>query len=193
MMPISRNRSLSDLDNIEPPEELDEREYAKEVLQLTSEETEDVLDKQIVHEAAGLGITVSRPATANNNGHISQCESSITIETRHTRSGSTASQSSDSTSMTSRSSNEQIGFDSHAPSTGTLSFTEYDKYLEQIAIQKVAGKLPPPPIPTETTPSLFSVSTRLSYITIKSSLKNRLRIGHRSGFGQLKSAFHPHN
>jgi hypothetical protein len=181
---ISRKRSLADMQHTDGtlPTEYNDSDYVREVLQLEDGHTEEIVDQDLTKEAEKLGITISRPSTPNDNPHISMCESAITVGSHHARTGSTGSEESNSTGMTSRSSNEQL--DSSTPpharkrssSRRSLSFSEYEKYLAQTEAQGAAKTgYNPPPIPNEPAPSLFSVSTRRSYVSIKNGFKNRFR------------------
>jgi hypothetical protein len=183
--PISRKRSLADMQHTDGtlPTEYSDSAYGREVLQLEDGQTEEGVDQDIMKEAEKLGITISRPPTPNDNPHISMCESAITVGSHHARTGSTGSEESNSTGMTSRSSNEQL--DSSTPlrtqksssSRRSLSFSEYEKYLAQAEAQDATKSgYNPPPIPSEPAPSLFSVSTRRSYVSIKNGFKSRFRV-----------------
>lgn len=185
---ISRKRSLADMQLTDGslPIEYNDADYANEVLRLTDGQTELLFDETLAQEAEKLGIIVSRPPTPKNpNVHNSVCESAITVDSAHVRTASTGSQDSNSTGITSRSSNEES--DNSMPliarrktssrSNKSLSFSEYEKYLE-LAEAEESGKtvFVPPPVPAERTPSLFSVSTRRSYDIIKNRFKNRFRL-----------------
>ena len=185
MAPISRNlitrkRSLDDMQNTDHtlPTDYSDSDYARDVLQLEKGQTEDAIDRSLTREAENLGITIARPATPSKNPHISMCESAITVGSHHARTGSTGSEGSHSTGMTSRSSTGDTHTLHARPSLPrrSLSFSEYERYLAQTEGQD-AAKLgyPPPPIPSEPAPSLFSVSTRRSYVSIKNGFKNRFR------------------
>ncbi len=189
MAPVTRKRSLADMQHSEgtPPTEYNNEDYVREVLQLENGQTEALFDESLIQEAEKLGITISRPPTANENGnpaHHSMCESANTVASHHVRTASSESQDSASTGMTSRSSNNQSDLSLPLPSRKrssarrSMSFSEYEKYLAQHDAQEAnkQGSYPPPPIPNEPAPSLFSVSTRKSYASIKSNFKNRFRL-----------------
>ena len=141
--PIPRKRSLADMQHTDGtlPAEYSDVEYAREVLQLEDGQTEEGVDQGLTKAAEKLGIRISRPSTPNGNPHISMCDSAITVGSHHARTGSTGSEESSSTGMTSRSSNEQL--DSSTPphaqkkstSRRSLSFSEYEKYLAQTEAQ----------------------------------------------------------
>lgn len=141
--------------------EFNDQDYCKDVLQLDQERTEDLLDQELINEAATFGIEVPRPSKA----HISVCDSTATVESRHARTGSTASRTSLSTNATSRSSSD-------GKSRPSASFSSYDRFIEQAADAPDEHPLPPAPEPA---PSIFSVSTRKSYSSIKSGITNRFR------------------
>ena len=187
MAPISRKRSLADMQNADAavPAEYNDADYFYEVLQLEEGQTEALFDEQLAQEAEKLGITISRPPTADgqNENHSSMCESALTAQSHHARTASTGSQGSASTGMTSRSSNEQLDISSplqlrkRPVSRRSMSFTEYEKYLAQHEAQDgMKSGVVPPPLPSEPAPSLFSVSTRRSYVSIKNGIKSKFRI-----------------
>jgi len=190
MSPIPRKRSLSDMQNAEGlvPVEYNDEEYFREVLQLGNGQTEALFDESLTKEAEKLGITISRPPSSNaqNPNHDSMRDSGMTVGSHH-RTASSGSQGSVSTGMTSRSSNEldSAGHVRKRPSTRrSLSFTEYDKYLSQHEAQEAmkTGVVMPPPMPAEPAPSLFSVSTRRSYVSIKNGIKNKLQFRRKKSF-----------
>ena len=178
--PLTRKRSLDDMQSTDGtlPTEYSESDYARDVLQLEHGQTEDAIDRNLTKEAEELGIAIARPPTANDNPHVSMSESAMTVASHHARTGSTASEGSHSTGMTSRSSTGDTNtLHANRPvSRRSLSFSEYEKYLIQTEAQEAAKSgYNPPPIPFETAPSLFSVSTRRSYVSIKNGIKSRLR------------------
>jgi hypothetical protein len=181
MMVISRKRSISDVEkkDTDTPEELRNKDYEKEVLQLKDEVDETATDEALVKGASAFGIIVAHPTTAGNC-HTSLCDSAITVGSKHDRCSSMDSQGSASTGMTSRSSDEHLGLSNEGRPTSrrqsSVSFSEYESFLEQVAMQQVARNSYPSPMPAEPTPSLFSVSTRRSYASIKSNFKNRFKI-----------------
>jgi hypothetical protein len=175
------------MQNVEAPvpAEYNDEDYLYEVLQLNDSQTEALVDEKLTREAEKLGITISRPPTPNtqNAAHNSMCESAMTLASHRARTASSGSQGSVSTGMTSRSSNEQLNNSTplHARklsiSRRTPSFMEYEKYLAQHEAQEAMKTgIVPPPIPSEPAPSLFSVSTQRSYVSIKNGIKHRFRI-----------------
>lgn len=183
---VTRKRSLVDMQSSTgaASAEYNDYDYVREVLQLDVGKTESVLDESLVQEAENLGITISRPPTPTNNHetHMSMSNSAITVASHHARTTSSSSKESASTGMTSRSSNEQFD-NSTLPQTRkrssarrNLSFSEYEKYLAQQDAQDPNKQSVPPAIPAEPAPSLFSVSTRKSYYSIKSNFSRRFRL-----------------
>lgn len=184
MAPISRKRSLADMQHTDAmiPAEFNDDDYFREVLQLDEGRTEAFFDDDLTREAEKLGITITRLPTPNQNSYDSLCESAVTVAS-HQRTASSGSQGSNSTGITSTSSNEH--FDTFTPMQSrkrnsarrSLSFSEYEKYLGQMEKQHNSTLgLVPPPIPAEPAPSLFSVSTRRSYQSIRNGFKNRFRL-----------------
>lgn len=170
---VSRKRSLADMQVTDDtlPVEFKDEDFMREVLQLGNGKTEADLEDGIAELAQKFGITMARPQAVNENAHNSMCAS--TVESRHVRSSSTGSQGSDSTGFTSRASFEQFNNNS-TTSTNTarksLSFCEYERYLQAQEHTPKSGFVSPP-IPAEPAPSLFSVSTKKSYVSIKNGFK----------------------
>lgn len=162
--------------------EYNDDDYVREVLQLDNGKTEALLDEDLVQEAEKLGITISRPSTPENNHetHMSMSNSAITVASHHVRTTSSSSNGSASTSMTSRPSNEQSDqstiSNKRASARRNLSFSEYERYLEQHEAQDITKPIYPPPIAAELAPSLFSVSTRKSYNSVKNAFAKRFRL-----------------
>ena len=187
MAPIPRKRSLADMQQGESslPTEYNDGDYFREVLQLEEGQTEAQFDTTLTQLAEQLGITFARAATPTEQqdvAHHSMCESSFTVTTNHARTASTGSRDSSSTGMTSRDSNEQLNITTprkRSSSRRSLSFSEYERFILQAEAQTRASAptgFIPPPMPSEPAPSLFSVSTKKSYASIKSNLKNRFKL-----------------
>lgn len=183
MSPVTRNRSLADMQHAEimrtVPAEYRDTNYFREVLQLEDGRTEADYEERLNQEAEKLGITISRPPSLRNEhiNHNSMCDSSTTVVSHHARTASSGSNGSASTGMTSRSSNEDLETSRKRGSIRrSMSFSEYEKYLAEHDTQETRFNVFPPPIPLEPAPSLFSVSTRKSYTSIKSGIKNKFRI-----------------
>ncbi|KAK8122506.1 hypothetical protein PG984_011176 [Apiospora sp. TS-2023a] len=170
----------SPADGTAPPE-LSDADFLSQVLQTRADNTERWLD-DLINKAASLGISISRPSTALSAAaepsNFRTAESSVTLETSHTRTASTGSNGSSSTAMTSDDDNHQqlspqkpnINNNNNGILTRrrsrTLTFAQYDKYLAQINPNINQPKfllIPPPPPERTSAPSLFSVSTRKSY------------------------------
>lgn len=141
--------------------EFNDTDYFDQVLSFQGgPNTEEDIDRILAEEAAILGVEVAPPITS----YESLYDSTGTVQSRHARTGSSASQASVSTNATSRSSTED------AKSQNT-SFDEYDQFIQQLDLY--------PPLPSQHTgqaPSLFSVSTKKSYSSIKDGIKNRFRM-----------------
>ncbi|KAK8016513.1 RING/U-box [Apiospora rasikravindrae] len=177
----------SPADGTAPPE-LSDADFLSQVLQTRADNTERWLD-DLISKAASLGISISRPSTALSTAaepsNFRTADSSVTLDTSHTRTASTGSNGSSSTAMTSDDDNHQH-FPPEKPNNNSstnnnnnnnnsiltrrrsrnLTFAHYDKYLAQINPNMNQPKFlsaPPPPPERTLAPSLFSVSTRKSY------------------------------
>jgi hypothetical protein len=166
-------------DSADVPVELNDAEYARQVLLLESGVTEDIFDEVLAKEAEKLRITIARPATPDQNAHNSMRESALTVTTQHARTTSSDSRGSISTGLTSRSS---LG-DLTPPQTRkrsnprrSLSFSGYEKFATQSRAQNATILPFPPPVPAEPAASLFSVSTKRSFASVRSGIKNRFRL-----------------
>lgn len=165
------------------PEVFNDQDYAKEVLSLGKDETEDAADEQLMNDAEAFGIVVAHPPTAVQKTHLSACDSAFTFTTDIARSGSSASRTSISTDVTTpRTSMESDGNGgqhtiAQRPSPKrSLSFSDYDKFAAQFEANQSGSKITKVPIATRKAPSLFSISTKSSYISITTGLKDKLRI-----------------
>jgi hypothetical protein len=184
MVPIPKKRSLADMQNTDVllPEEYNDKDYEREVLKL-EDRNEEAVDEELVQQAAELGVDVSSVPPTTQNGHISVCESTATSSSLRPRTDSTGSQESTSTVLTFRSSDGQL-LNGTSPvlrprisKKRSLSFSEYDRYLALIeAQQQVAINGPTHTKPSQPAPSIFSVTTRTSYTTIKSSFTRRFKL-----------------
>ncbi|KAM0157930.1 hypothetical protein ACHAPC_001373 [Botrytis cinerea] len=182
MLPALRARSHLDIQyEAAQPIEYNDDDYFREVLQLDgSIQTEIQFDERLNKEAENLGISITGPS-ADEIIESPPCESPFD-QSHHTHTDSSLSQESDSTGLTSRSSNEQLDASSlsqpwkRPAARRSLSFHDYEKFVKQIDAQ---NKIPlPPPIPAsspESAPSLFSVSSKRSYASIKNGIKTRFR------------------
>jgi hypothetical protein len=204
MVAVIRSRAVSDVQHGEGqlPVEYNDEEYVREVLQLDLGQTEVLLDSSLGQQAQQLGITVARSPSPNNCQHGPQQSlsgSTDTATTCHARTASSGSQRSTSTSITSDSSNEFINPLTVHPiqprrrlSSGNgLSFLEYEKYLAHHEVQDNRKSTSVPLAPVEPAPSLFSVSTRKSYVSIKNGFKSKFRLRRgRASQEDLKYVIH---
>lgn len=143
--------------------EFNDTDYFDEVLSFEGgEDTEEGIDHALASEAAILGIEVAPLITS----YDSLYDSTGTVQSRHARTGSSASQISQTTNATSRSSSDD------AKNNGvSASFDEYDQFIQQLDLY------PPPSQPAyQQAPSLFSVSTKKSYSSIRDGIKSRFRL-----------------
>ncbi|KAL7621284.1 hypothetical protein AAE478_008603 [Parahypoxylon ruwenzoriense] len=164
------------------PPELREADYLSQVLHLSLEKTEAYLN-DLIMKATNLGIAISRPLSASstdNRRNPSGAESSITIDTNHARTVSTGSEGSASTKLTSHSSTngypEPAGRILARKRSRALTFAQYESYLTQVKPDLSRPKfLAQSPTETEFAPSIFSVSTSKSYLSIKRGLSKLRR------------------
>lgn len=161
------------------PPELVEADFLSQVLQINPPRAATWLD-DLITKAIGLGITVTRPSTALSssagpNVESSTAESSVTLETNHTR---TASSESNATLGTAVTSDDEHHYDLinnilARKRSRNLTFSQYDKYLAQtnpnIAQPRFVAS-PTGDSEKAATPSLLSISTRKSYFGIRSGL-----------------------
>lgn len=190
MVVVIQSKSVADVQRSEGtlPVEYSDEEYVYEVLQLDRGQTEAFFDSDLAQQAQKLGITITIPSSQNEFQHGAQqslSESADTATTRHARTLSSGSQGSASTGLTSRSSDDFVNplvahptkVRKRPSSSRSLSFAEYEKYLAQHHAQNTRKLTPaPPPIPSEPAPSLFSVSTRKSYTSIKNGFRNKFKL-----------------
>ncbi len=172
--------------------ELSSTRYLTEVLHLSAEQSEDDVVDELIARAEALGIaTVTRPSTpeqrgqrpTNSSSANSAATSTTAATTGHVRSPSTDSHVSAGTDLTPPESldgrQQQQQQQPPPPSPGarrrskSLSFAQYDKYLTSVDPTLKQPKFAREPGP-EAAPSLFSVSTRRSYHSIKNSLASRV-------------------
>jgi hypothetical protein len=164
--------------------ELNESEYLREVLRLGGDKSEKAVDDELVAKASALGISISRPSTSDKR-NTSSAESASTVVTYHARTFSSASNGSASTALTSHSSvfhgpttNSPVVTTVSRRRSKSLSFSHYEKYLTQIdphINQPKFLKEPPPETIDTSGQSLFSVSTKRSFFSIKRGIKSRMR------------------
>lgn len=178
--------------------ELAEADFFSQVFRVTPDNSATIIDS-LLAQAVSLGIPVSRPhatTSTTDNKHIAsnRCgagpdashASHADSDTSHERSASTETKSSASATLTSAASDDNY-HDSTANALSrkrsrTLAFSQYDKFLAQVdpsLDQPKPSNLPPPPERHKSTPSLFSVSTRKSYLGIRNGIL-KIRRRHRS-------------
>lgn len=163
--------------------ELSEADFISQVFFVKADDSAVILE-HLITKAASLGVPVSRTSSilTSTDRHLAPsafgAESSITTDTNHARTISTESKSSASTTLTSAASEDH----NHEPTVTALSrkksrnlaFSQYDKFLLQVNPNLDQPKFLNLPAPTErhsSTPSLFSVSTRKSYLGIRNGLQ----------------------
>ncbi|KAI0147528.1 IBR domain-containing protein [Xylariaceae sp. FL1272] len=164
------------VDNALP--EVRESEYQTEVLRPSADGPNAYLG-ELMMRAANLGISLARTSTddvsATDKRNTLGVESNITFDTSHTRTVSTGSHDSVSTTLTSHSSSDGHDFTgkflARRRSRG-LSFTQYNTYLTQIEPKPGQQKLSSFTSAADfnPAPSLFSVTTRKSYASIKKTI-----------------------
>ncbi|KAM0820184.1 putative RING-type domain-containing protein [Seiridium cardinale] len=161
------------------PSELAEADFFGQVFYLAPDNAASVID-DLVTKATGLGISVSRSSIALSTidkRFASSAESNVTVDTSHARTASTESKCSASTTLTSASSDnytqESVSTALNRKRSRNLAFSQYDKLLAQINPNLDQPKFPNLSPPTErhsSTASLFSVSTRKSYLGIRNGI-----------------------
>lgn len=166
-----------------------EAEYRAQVLRLSSQRSEADVEEELVAKATALGIPTSRFAHDKRNTSSAESQTS-TIATQHVRTFSNASRDSASTTLTSHPSLHAVPIAADVPPhslarkrSKSLSFSQYDKYLSQIDpnIHQPKIQKAPPAIPHDTTAhSLFSVTSRRSYFSIKEGIR-KIRWKRKSG------------
>ncbi|KAF4124568.1 IBR domain [Geosmithia morbida] len=182
--------------------ELSDAVYFAKVLQLPLDKSESSVEAELVARARELGISASlftqhahRQQHADKR-YTSSAESASTVQTSsyHGRTFSTASDSDASTAPTIHSStpptpsvsaatknnDSAVALEKRPPRgrEGELSFSPYEKY-----VAKVGAGLDQPKalrksslVPAESSSrSMFSVSTRRSFVSLASGLKSRIR------------------
>ncbi|OHF03436.1 IBR domain-containing protein [Colletotrichum orchidophilum] len=166
-----------------------EAEYSAQVLRLSSQRSEAIVEEELLAKATALGISTSRFSHDKRNTSSAESQTS-TIATQHVRTFSTASRGSASTTLTSHPSLNAVPIAADVPPQSlarkrskSLSFSQYDKYLSQIDPNMHQPKIQktPPPIPHDTSAhSLFSVTSRRSYFSIKEGMR-KIRWKRKSG------------
>lgn len=171
------------------PPELVDAAYAQEVLGEPTGRTEQDVDVTLAARAAELGVDLdaldsldSRPSTTENP-KVSSIESAPSVATRRARSVSTASIRSTSTGLTSHNSISLPGtLTEAAPKlvrrrSKALSFSQYDKYLSQVAPNLTQPKFLPqcPPAKSDRPLSVFSMTSKINVKDLKRGFAIKLR------------------
>ncbi|KAG7136720.1 hypothetical protein HYQ45_005880 [Verticillium longisporum] len=174
--------TTSATDDTTSPPELNDTDYFNHVLHLPGPEAQTSLQRDLLAKAASLGIKLpEHMLSTDQKRNTSSAESQgSTIATYHARTFSSTSSASASTALTSRSllvdnndSEASLKVDSAKRAKNT-SFTYYDRYLTQIdpnLDQPKFLKSHSVELPDNSAQSLFSVSTRRSFINIKEGLR----------------------
>ncbi|KAH6710079.1 IBR domain-containing protein [Verticillium dahliae] len=174
--------TTSATDDTTSPPELNDTDYYNHVLHLPGPEAQTALQRDLLAKAASLGIKLpEHMLSTDQKRNTSSAESQgSTIATYHARTFSSTSSASASTALTSRSllvdnndseASLKVGSAKRAKNT---SFTYYDRYLTQIdpnLDQPKFLKSHSVELPDNSAQSLFSVSTRRSFINIKDGLR----------------------
>ena len=172
----------------------DDAEYAKDVLRLRADQTEDEADRELSAKAAALGIDLANTASDAAAPSPPVSILSPTCSTIHNRTDSTESQDTECTIPTTPTSPTSINSPSR-PTTArqdsagaaslmrkrakTLSFSHYEKYISEVDPNLIQPKFVPPS-PTTNTPGrgherTFSAGSKASLTTLKRGLTNRLK------------------
>lgn len=162
--------------------------YLKEVLQLQDGMSEETLDDALEQEAQKLGLSVAKRPHTKARKRTSTCDSYLTTVTDDAGTESTKSRRTDWTMATSICpSKENVvlrALTTPAAKRESQSFLNYESFLlrsrTQDALRTGFGSSPTPE------PSLFSMSSRRSYASIKQSLKNRLSLGRRKTMSNIR-------
>ncbi|KAM0273938.1 hypothetical protein ACHAQH_008110 [Verticillium albo-atrum] len=169
-------------DDTTSPPELYDADYFNIVLHLSGPEAQASIQRDLLAKAASLGIKLpEHMLPTDQKRHTSSAESQgSTITTYHARTFSSTSSASASTTLTSRSILAGTN-DSEASLKGAsskrpkhTSFTNYDRYLSQIDPNLDQPKFlnsQSIELLDNSAQSLFSVSTRKSFINIKEGLR----------------------
>ncbi|OLN96437.1 putative E3 ubiquitin-protein ligase rbrA 1 [Colletotrichum chlorophyti] len=171
-----------------PSPEDDEAEYVTKVL-LSTSTSEAAVEEELLAKATALGISLTRISPDKRNTSSAESHAS-TVATQHVRTFSNASRDSASTNLTSQPSENAVTLAADLPShsltrkrSKSLTFSQYDKYLSQLDpnIHQPKIQKTPPPAPLDTSNhSLFSVTSRRSYFSIKDGIR-KIRRKKKSG------------
>lgn len=167
--------------------ELNDAGYLADVLQPGDKTSEEEIEEELMQRAAALGISIppAIPTDSSNNG----ADSDTTAFSSHARNTSTGSNETADTALSSQPSSPTLDRSSNNPNfppsprarSRSLNFSQYDKYLAQVEPNlnqpKFLKQLSPP---VDDVPSLFSIGTRKSVISIKNGIKAKVRWKKRS-------------
>lgn len=184
LLPIAHNASPAEPVTDNAPDELNDLSYLVEVLR--SVDTEQHIEQDLITRAAALGISIPTPPSPPEDTNSPGAESDATLSSTHARNTSSGSDNTTDTAMTSNPpSRPDTGAEPHENSpplpssrvrSRSLNFSTYDKYLAQLEPNLCQPKFHKRlPEPTNPAPSIFSVSTRKSYISIKNGFKAKVR------------------
>ncbi|KAK5998815.1 putative E3 ubiquitin-protein ligase ARI10-like protein [Cladobotryum mycophilum] len=161
--------------------ELNDSDFITHVLHLPADKSEAQIDNDLVARASAVGIAATLPSVASKR-HTSSALSYTTFATFQDRSFSTASNGSYSTVLTPRSSiyglpSPIIGseLDEGRRDSKCLSFSQYERYLAALDNPDQPKFLSAPPVIDGSTQSVFSVSTRKSFSSVRTGLRSRIR------------------
>jgi hypothetical protein len=167
--------------------ELAEADFLCQVFNVTTGDSAAVLDN-LLTKAAGLGLSAARPSSTSGTDKYlaysaSGADSNTLAETSHARTASTESKCSVTTTLKSTSTSDYpcdpAPIALSRKRSRNLVFAQYDKLLAQAYPkfdQPKLSSLPPLDERHSSAPSLFSVSTRKSYLGIRNGI---LRIRRR--------------
>lgn len=188
--------SLNRADTTTRPPELSDQEYVRAVLKQPPGRTEDDIEKELLEEAQTLGIDTSAPATTRpctplQDPTITGTDSAVAIPSpRHVRTGSSASNGSDTDRAVQYSSTFPSAMTETSPSnmitrkrSKSLSFSQYEKYLSQVDPNLSQPKFLPQTSTrprAETTTGIFGESTRRSVKGIRKGISEKLKWRRRS-------------
>jgi hypothetical protein len=153
-------------------EEFNDAEYFVDVLQLSSCRTEDDLDAELATDAV-LHHVVLAPLPETEAVHARIAPSPLSQASNVTRPRSSDSAVTSTPATSARSSQEQKQ-DARVPKV-QFTFDDYDSFLGRQNDSTAEFGIPS----SGAAPSLFSVSTRKSYTSIRNDLKHRFRLARK--------------
>lgn len=167
--------------------DLNDAGYLAEVLQPGDKTSEEEIEEELMQKATALGISIppAIPNATSNNG----ADSDTTAFSSHARNTSTGSNDTADTVLSSQPSSPTLDRFANNPNfppsprarSRSLNFSQYDKYLAQVEPNLNQPKfLKQFSLPADDVPSLFSIGTRRSVISIKNGIKAKVRWKKRS-------------